>query len=61
MSQVASSPAVHGCSERRSDCPAAVGGRQLPFEQVHVSFHRLLEAAGGEHEGGVGEHDEHTM
>lgn len=29
---------------------------ETAFEKVHVSFHGLLEAAGGEH----GEHDEHA-
>ena len=48
--------------ELETECKANDAAKfETAFEQVHVSFHRLLEAAGGEHEGGVGEHDEHTM
>lgn len=45
--------------ELETECKANDAAKfETAFEQVHVSFHGLLEAAGGEHEG---EHADHPM
>lgn len=44
--------------ELETECKANDAAKfETAFEQVHVSFHGLLEAASGEH----GEHDDHPM
>lgn len=44
--------------ELETECTANDAARfETAFEQVHVSFHGLLEASGGEHEGAPEAHD----
>jgi hypothetical protein len=48
--------------ELETECKANDAAKfETAFEQVHVSFHGLLDAAGGEHEGAAGEHEDHPM